>query len=182
MNWPKRGYLLLILALVLESCWIINLGECSCCGWGYSSCPVDATIQQHMWDKEIYNFLYSDECYRTFTPHEDMMPAPVPASNKTLDGAASYWLDNGNRLYLGGSYEEAESSYAEAVKLDPTLLQGWINMGNALFFMGRYQESLDAYNAVLEQAPQNENALQGKSRTLLTLNRTSQSNATSVGA
>jgi tetratricopeptide (TPR) repeat protein len=159
--------------MLLEPYWFISPGMCSCCGSIYSTCPDEATIQQHLWNKEIYDFLYCDDCYPTFVPYKNSVPAPV--SSRPINGTASYWLDSGNKFYLAGSYEQAEAAYANAVMLDPSLLDGWLNMGNALFFLGRYQESLDAYNAALRMEPPNENALQGKNRALLALNRTAES-------
>jgi tetratricopeptide (TPR) repeat protein len=183
MSRPQRWSLLLIFALawvLLEPYWFINLGMCSCCTSSYSTCPDEAKIEQHLWDKEIYNFLYCDNCYQTFTHYKNDIHAP--ASNQSIYGTANYWLDSGNRLYLAGSYEQAQAAYANAVKLDPSLLDGWLNMGNALFFLGRYEESLDAYDAALRIEPQNENAFQGKNRTLLALNRTAEANITPEAA
>ena len=71
---------------------------------------------------------------------------------------------------------QAASSYAKAVKLDPSLTEGWVNLGNALYFLGRYQESSDAYNATLKLDPQNANALLGRGKALLALNKTGGSN------
>lgn len=171
--------LLLIFALALiftQQGWVIGLGECSCCGSScyYYTCPTEEQIEQGLWNKEISKFLYCDDCYPSLNPHK----SSILASNQSTNGTAIYWMDKGNNSYLAGSYEQAEESYAEAVKLDPSLLEGWLNRGNALFFLGRYQESLDAYNAALRLEPQNVNALQGKSRALSALNRTAESNAT----
>lgn len=160
--------LLLIFALsliILEQGWVIELGRCSCCS---SICPNEQRIEQSLWNREVYEFLYSDDCFQSL----NSIHSGILASDRPANGTANYWLNRGNSSYLAGSYEQAEESYAQALKLDPSLLEGWNNRGNALFFLGRYQESLDAYNSALGIAPQNENALQGKDRVLLALNRT----------
>ncbi len=176
MRKPQSLCLLLIFVLVLifiQQGWVIGLGMCNCCGSSCYTCPTEAQIEQGYWDKEISEFLYCDDCFPSLSPYK----SSIPASNQPTNGTASYWMDKGNNSYLAGSYEPAEESYAEAVKLDPSLLEGWLNMGNALFFLGRYQESLDAYNAALRLEPQNANALQDRSRTLLALNHTAESNS-----
>jgi len=57
------------------------------------------------------------------------------------------------------------------------LADSWLNLGNSLYFSGKYQEALNAYGAALALNPQNENALQGKTQSLLALNRTTEANA-----
>ena len=169
--------LLLIFALAwifIGQGWVIGLGTCDYCGSSCYPCPNEALREQHLWNIEISNFLRCEDCYPSLDPNNHK----ITTSNQPINGTASYWLDKGNSSYLTGSYEQAETSYAEAVKLGPSLLVGWLNMGNSLFFLGRYQESLDAYDAALRLEPQNANALQGKSRTLLALNRTAVANST----
>ena len=101
-----------------------------------------------------------------------------PIYNQTAyNSSAGYWLNEGNALYLAGYYDRAASAYSNAVKLNPSLLDGWLNLGNALYFSGRYQESLDAYDEVLRLDSLNANALRGKSQALLSLNRTGEASA-----
>jgi len=164
--------LLLIAALawiILEPTLVTSTGTCDYC-WedNYLS---TAAEQQNIWMKEAFNFLYCDCCYQGFGPYYNQ-----PASIQTnTNGTSDHWLNEGNRFYLAGSYDEAATSYADAVKLNPYLSEGWLNMGNALYFLGRYQESLASYDALLGQEPQNVNALKGKIQALLALNRTDES-------
>ncbi|MFB3763635.1 MAG: tetratricopeptide repeat protein [Methanotrichaceae archaeon] len=167
--------LIFVLAWIfIGQSWVIGLGICNCCGSSCYPCPNRALIEQHIWNKEISNFLSCDDCYSSINPGY----ARTPEINQPINGTASYWLDKGNNSYLAGSYEEAEESYARAVDIDPSLMEGWLNMGNALFFLGRYQESLNAYDAALRLEPQNANALEGKRRILLALNRTAEADST----
>jgi len=173
---PQRVYLLRIAALalmILELASVTSFATCNYCGWG--NCPTLTERQQQcLWEKEVFNFLYCDCCDQGWWPYYYQIPS---SSQSTVEGTASYRLNEGNGYYLAGSYEQAAASYAEALKLNPYLSEGWLNMGNALYFQGKYQESLDAYNAVLGLDPQNINALQGKSQALLALNRTSEADA-----
>jgi tetratricopeptide (TPR) repeat protein len=126
-------------------------------------------MEEYMWYRDAYNFLHSDDdgyFYSNAAP-----TYKIPAYNQNIgSGTAKYWFDDANRLYLVGSYEKAAESYAQAVTLDPSQLQGWLNLGNSLYFLGRYQASLNAYDALLKLDPQNTNALAGKSQALLALN------------
>ena len=131
-----------------------------------------------MWNSEIYYFLNYDNC-------DNLNPSAYTAANHnpvpnqtTNNGTASYWMDNANKLYFAGYYEQAIASYAKVVKLDPSQSEGWINMANSLYFLGRYQESLDAYNAVIASDPLNANAILGKGKVLMDINHTQETNAT----
>jgi tetratricopeptide (TPR) repeat protein len=105
----------------------------------------------------------------------------APAYNQNTDNdSATYWLNEANVSYLTGSYEQAAGAYAKAVNLDPSLSEGWLNLGNSLYFLGKYQASLNAYGTLLKLEPQNADALTGKSLALLALNRTGDSNTSTV--
>jgi tetratricopeptide (TPR) repeat protein len=95
----------------------------------------------------------------------------------TANNTAYYWLDNANKLYLAGYYEQAAASYAKAVKLDSSITEAWINMANSLYFLGRYQESLDTYNAVIASDPLNANAILGKGKVLMAINSIREANS-----
>jgi tetratricopeptide (TPR) repeat protein len=148
---------------------------CDCDGCNHFA---KAQVEQHLWDMDAYRFLYCDECYPSFVSMYQTYQYPVQTSSQILEnGTAQYWQTKGDELYLAGSYELAATSYSKAVELDPYLAKGWLNLGNSLYFLGKYQEALNSYNAALALNPQNENALQGKTQSLLALNRTIEANA-----
>lgn len=130
------------------------------------------------WRANAYYFLNYDNCDNPYPP------AYTPASRTPVydqteaNRTASYWLDNANKLYLSGYYEQAAASYAKAVGLDRSLTEGWMNMANSLYFLGRYKDSLDAYNAVIALDPLNANAIIGKGKALMAMNRTQKANET----
>ncbi len=194
MRIGKKFSLLLIIALT----WMFIELSCITCfaSYCYGGCdywyyPSLADMEQHNWYEEVYYFMnYCGEIpYRTALPYRTMAPYQTvpfynygtPALNLSLQhpsassiiqqtsNDAYYWLDQGDRSYLAGSYEQAVTSYAEAVKLNPSLTNGWFNMGNALYFLGRYNESINAYNSLLQLEPQNSNAYIAKSKALLAI-------------
>ncbi len=166
------------LSQIFSTAWVF-IGFCSfvviaMCEGPYDNVPLG---EQSTWNYNAYKFL--EECgqgaCQAFEPDISGMRISnqTPLYGQTAGGdSANFWLRQGNRLYLDGSYSQAEASYANAVKLDPSLLEGWLNMGNARYLLGRYEDSLDAYDAVLKQDPQNASALRGESMALLALNRT----------
>ncbi len=176
MRKSKRPLILLIFLVA----WILTgpvifMGAAMCDG----SCDGASSGDQATWDYDVYKFL--NECgqgnYPAYEPDISGMNVfnQTPAANQMAgDGPANFWLSQGNRLYLAGSYRQAEASYSNAMKLDPSLIDGWLNMGNVRYLLGRYQDSLDAYDAVLKLDPQNTSALQGERMVFLALNRTDQ--------
>jgi tetratricopeptide (TPR) repeat protein len=127
-----------------------------------------------MWEAEAYAFLNGEVGYPVYRPSN--YGIPVGSYLSPGYGAASYWMTEGNRLYMTGSYEQAAAMYTRAVTLDPSLRVAWLNLGNAFYFLGRYQESLNAYETVLNMEPQNAGAWQGKGLDLVALNRTLEAN------
>ena len=179
----KQGLLLLLIFalafIFMKSALVGSYGTCDYCGpnyWDYY--PTQSEIEQAKWNSDIYYFLNCDNCDNLY-PSAYKAANRNPVSNQVADNTtASYWLDNANKLYLAGYYEQAAASYAKALKLDPSQSVGWINMANSLYFLGRYQESLDAYNAVIASDPLNANAILGKGKVLMAMNRTQETNAT----
>ncbi len=175
----SKGYLSLIFSLAWIFIGVNGFVGVAMCEGLYSGVPLG---EQATWDYNVYKFL--DECgqgpYQAFEPDVAGMKVSnqTPTYDQTAsDGTANFWLNQGNRLYLAGSYSQAEASYANAVKLDPYLLEGWLNMGNARYLLGRYLDSLDAYGAVLKLDSQNISALHGERMAFLALNRTSEADA-----
>jgi superkiller protein 3 len=125
-----------------------------------------------MWEAETYAFLNGDTGYTR--PYN--YAVPVGSYLEPGYGTASYWTNEGNRLYMAGSYEQAAAMYTRAVNLDSSLGVAWLNLGNTFYFLGRYQESLNAFETVLYMEPQNAAAWQGKGLDLVALNRTIEAN------
>lgn len=177
----SEGWSLLLNAtlagLFISSATMVASASWGCYGDGCNY-PTSVQVQQHLWDIEAYRFLYCDQCYSSYVPVYPTYQYLTPTASQILEnGTSQYWQSKGDELYLAGFYEKAAAAYSEAVKLDPYLADCWLNLGNSLYFLGKYQEALNSYNAALALNPQNENALQGKTQSLLALNRMAEANA-----
>jgi tetratricopeptide (TPR) repeat protein len=191
--------LIITLALIfLVPSWSTAQGICDYYGSYYY--PSTPDMQESMFYADAYNFLYGcDECYYpSYGTHVYNTPSynaaasyNIPSNNtsaynaptnnqNTVSQNATNWLNEANVFYLTGSYQLAADSYAKAVNADPSLSKGWLNLGNSLYFLGKYQASLNAYDALLNLEPQNANALAGKSKAILALNKTGGTNTSTL--
>jgi tetratricopeptide (TPR) repeat protein len=171
-----RLYLLLIFVPALMFMVSVMFGGVRCDDWPSS---IQAASDEAGWRSDIYYFLNYDNCDNVNSvcgANNGIHPFNRTIGNSTAD----YWLNDANRLYLTGSYEQAAESYAKAVNLDPSLSEGWLNLGNSLYYLDKYQASLNAYNALLKLEPQNADALAGKSHALLALNKTGGANLSTI--
>jgi tetratricopeptide (TPR) repeat protein len=184
--------------LFIAMAWVLVEPNCVTClaSCGYDDCDDWyhlglAGAEQNNWYNEIFCFMNycGDGAQQILVPYNYGIPTssqplnyyraftPDQPADYDANGSAYYWLNDANRLYLKGSFEQAVASYAKALKLDASLSDGWLGMGNALSLLHRYQEALDAYDSVLKLDQQNADAIQGKARALLALNRTDEANA-----
>jgi len=62
----------------------------------------------------------------------------------------------GNALFRLGRYEEAITSYDEALKFKRDSYEAWYIRGDALFHLGRYQQAIASYDKALEIQPDND--------------------------
>jgi tetratricopeptide (TPR) repeat protein len=155
-------------------CYFPDGGYCDLWSYYNGTCPSQADREQAMWEAETYAFLNGDTGYTTSRPYN----YGVPVGSYLAPGydTASNWMNEGNRLYMAGSYEQAAAMYTRAVNLNPSLRVAWLNLGNAFYFLGRFQESLNAFETVLYMEPQNGAAWQGKGLDLVALNRNLEAN------
>jgi tetratricopeptide (TPR) repeat protein len=157
------------------NCYFPDGGYCDVWSYYNGTCPSLGSREQAIWEAEAYAFLNGgDNGYPVYQPSD--YGIPVGSNIAPGYGVASYWMNEGNRLYMAGSYEQAAAMYTRSVNLDPSLETAWLNLGNAFYFLGRYQESLNAYGTVLNMEPQNAGAWQGKGLDLIALNRTIEAN------
>src|SRR6266496_2510009 len=63
------------------------------------------------------------------------------------------WLDEGNRLYNGGYFQDALLAFENAIQLDPTFADGYEGKTSALCALGRYQEALTSVETALQLDP-----------------------------
>ena len=178
MSIIHRLYLLLIFFPALILMVSVMLDGVRCDDWPSS---IQAASDEAGWRSDAYYFMNYDNCDNVNSVcGANNGTHPHPLNRTTGNSTADYWLNDANRLYLTGSYEQAAESYAKAVNLDPSLSEGWLNLGNSLYYLGKYQASLNAYNTALRLEPRNANALSGKDRALLALNKTGGSNMSTI--
>ena len=63
------------------------------------------------------------------------------------------WLDEGNRLYNSGNFQEALVAFENAIQIDPTFADGYEGKTSALCALGRYQEALTSVETALHLDP-----------------------------
>jgi Tfp pilus assembly protein PilF len=76
----------------------------------------------------------------------------------------------GLALHATGRYDEAVSSFRNALRLAPDHPEILYNLGNACLELGRIAEALSSYDGVLARAPGHVGALVNRGNTLLRLN------------
>lgn len=79
---------------------------------------------------------------------------------------ADWWYKAGNARITEEKYEEAITSYDEAINLNPNYISAWNNKGIALFRLGRYEDAIGCYDKALEINPNHANAWYNKAKAL----------------
>jgi Ca-activated chloride channel homolog len=59
----------------------------------------------------------------------------------------------GNKLYLGGKYQDALNQYQDFIQKNPEYYEGYFNAGNALFRQEQYDSALGMYKKAQELNP-----------------------------
>ena len=77
-----------------------------------------------------------------FTPN-------VNVKNRTKEE----WLDEGNRLYNIGQFQDALQAFENAIQIDPTFADAYEGKTSALCALGRYQEALNSVETALKLDP-----------------------------
>jgi serine/threonine protein kinase len=77
-----------------------------------------------------------------FTPN-------VNVKNRTKEE----WLDEGNRLYNIGQFQDALQAFENAIQIDPTFADAYEGKTSALCALGRYREALDSVETALKLDP-----------------------------
>lgn len=77
-----------------------------------------------------------------FTPN-------VNVKNRTKEE----WLDEGNRLYNMGQFQDALQAFENAIQIDPTFADAYEGKTSTLCALGRYQEALASVETALKLDP-----------------------------
>jgi tetratricopeptide (TPR) repeat protein len=90
---------------------------------------------------------------------------------QTPSGKASLFFEKANILLASQSYEEAITSYDEAIELKPDDDAACYNRGFALDELNRYEEAIASYDKAIELKPDDQNAWISRGIALRNLNR-----------
>jgi serine/threonine protein kinase len=104
-----------------------------------------------------------------------LLDLPAPAQNAAVSGILSTensvplsvftpnvnvrnrtkeeWLDEGNRLYNIGQFQEALQAFENAIQIDPTFADAYEGKTSALCTLGRYPEALTSVETALKLDP-----------------------------
>ena len=77
---------------------------------------------------------------RSIQEIDQRLSQPIPP---TFEIPADYHFIHGNVLFQMGKRADAEASYQEAIRLDPSHGRAYNNLALVLFSLGRYHEALD---------------------------------------
>ncbi len=70
-------------------------------------------------------------------------------------------LDEGNKLFNEGKYEEAISSYIKFLEKNPSAFQVHYNLGNCYKELGQYEKAIEEYNTVISNLKEKKQDLSG---------------------
>ena len=80
-------------------------------------------------------------------------------------------LSLGRQNFSNKNFQEAISSFSQAIELDPKCLEAFHRRGAALFNLGKYQDSLPDFNRAIELSPRNAEQLRNRALPLMHLKR-----------
>ncbi len=89
-----------------------------------------------------------------FLPSENSVPLSVFTPNvNVINRTKEEWLDEGNRLYNMGQFQDAFQAFENAIQMDPTFADAYEGKTSALCALGRYQEALISVETALKLDP-----------------------------
>ncbi|MBV9615625.1 MAG: tetratricopeptide repeat protein [Ktedonobacteraceae bacterium] len=85
---------------------------------------------------------------------ENSVPLSVFTPNvNVINRTKEEWLDEGNRLYNIGQFQDALLAFENAIQIDPTFADAYEGKTSALCALGRYQEALTSVETALQLDP-----------------------------
>jgi serine/threonine protein kinase len=85
---------------------------------------------------------------------ENSVPLSIFTPNiNVINRTKEEWLDEGNRLYNIGQFQDALQAFENAIQIDPTFADAYEGKTSALCTLGRYQEALTSVETALKLDP-----------------------------
>lgn len=79
----------------------------------------------------------------------------IKAASANISFSASDYLKEGDAFYLRRDYENAVTSYKEALVINPDLIDAWHGLAKTLRRMGRYSEAVTTNEEIIQRQPEN---------------------------
>lgn len=79
----------------------------------------------------------------------------IRAERGSVSFSAYDYLREADAFYLGRRFDDAITSYENALALNPNLIEAWMGLAKTLRRMGRYTEAIAANEEVIKRQPQN---------------------------
>ncbi len=87
-------------------------------------------------------------------PTENSVPLSIFTPNvNVINRTKEEWLDEGNRLYNIGQFQDALQAFENAIQIDPTFADAYEGKTSTLCALGRYQEALTSVETALKLDP-----------------------------
>lgn len=89
----------------------------------------------------------------------------------SLQMTKEQWLDEGNRLFNIGRFDEALSAFERAIQLDPSFAEAYEAKGSALYYLNHLADALVSYEQAINLDPSYAPAYNGKANVLYDFKR-----------
>ena len=140
---------------------------------GLFSVPGKKNLIELETDRLIGDADYDQYCQWNFSQRMTRILEIETLLNEDLEpeDKSSLLLEQGNLWVASSAYQEAISSYDNALKLKPDGPKAWNNRGIALDYLGRYEEAISSYDQALEIKPDYHQAWNNRGIALRNLGR-----------
>lgn len=106
-----------------------------------------------------------------FPDVSSFIAALLSVSTGSLQMTKEQWLDEGNRLFNIGRFQEALSAFERAIQLDPSFAEAHEAKGSALYYLNHLADALVAYEQAIALDPNYAPAYNGKANVLYDFKR-----------
>ena len=139
----------------------------------------DFPTEQELVNSETYRLVYGKdtdiEIYRTWISKEQLQRLTeiraYLSESPDNERSSELWHEKGLIHAVNDQFEEAITSFGNALKIKPNLQEGWVNRGVILFDLGRYEEAIASYDNALKIKPDKHEAWNNRGTALGNLGR-----------
>jgi tetratricopeptide (TPR) repeat protein len=118
----------------------------------------DFPTEQDLVNLEAYRLVYGKdtdiEIYQTWTSQEQLQRLTeiraYLSESPDNERSSELWHEKGLIHAVNDQFEEAITSFGNALKIKPNFPEGWVNRGVVLFDLGRYKEAITSFDKALK--------------------------------